>query len=576
MGLTDQGESGRQDLMTGVRRAHGQKKIQLLDLIDKKVLEEIVRDFTRATRVASVLVDLDGQPITREHNFCRLCRDFCRSTPEGRARCYASDRFGGEEGKKVGKPFIYRCLNAGLMDSATPIIVEGYHVATLVMGQVLTKPLSLEAALESARTIGIQDVSGYLAALREVPVMGYQRLQSIVRLMNTIAKTISSLAIQKHLSQKASQKNLHQIINSVSEAIVSTDADGTVTLVNKAAVAMFGRDAAAIVGQPIFDLFVRPDAFKKYLASRKNRLSLDMPLVFEARRADGQVFSVQASFQKKYRSGREPLGYVTVLRDVTREKQIEQMKEDLIGMLTHDMGNPILSIQRVLELLLDGHLGTLNEKGGDLVSLALNSNHKLSGMVSNFLDIFLDEFAGLNLNLVRGNMDATLDESIRQVGFSAEDKNITVNFRPGKAGTDFRADWSRLQRTCVNLLENAIRFSYADGVINVASREKRGGGPGRHVLVTIEDQGAGIEMEKQSLIFEKFYTAGKRQGTERRGVGLGLTFSRLVVEAHGGCIWVESPYKTDDCREVQGCRFHFWIPASNGGDQPAETENRDE
>jgi len=114
-----------------------QKKIHLLDLIEKEVLEEIVRDFTRATSVASVLVDPDGQPITREHNFCGLCRDFCRSTPEGRARCYASDRFGGEEAKKGGKPFIYKCLNAGLMDSATPIIVEGYHVATLVMGQVL-------------------------------------------------------------------------------------------------------------------------------------------------------------------------------------------------------------------------------------------------------------------------------------------------------------------------------------------------------------------------------------------------------------------------------------------------------
>ena len=341
-----------------------QKNIQILDLIEKEVLEEIVRDFTKATQVASVLVDPDGQPITREHNFCKLCKDFCRSTPEGRARCYASDRFGGEEGKKSGKPFIYKCLNAGLTDSATPIIVEGYHVATLVMGQVLTKPLTLEAALESARKIGIEDIAGYLQALHEVPVMPYQRLQSVVRLMITIAKTISSLAIQKYLSQKASQKNFHNIINSVLEAIVSTDAEGVVTLVNKAAITMFGRDAASIVGQPIFDLFSKPEAFRKYLIGKKIHQSLDVPLVFEALRMDGQVFSVQAAFQKRFRSTQEPTGFVAVLRDVTQEKKIEKMKEDLIGMLTHDMGNPILSIQRVLEMLLDGHLGSLNDKGG--------------------------------------------------------------------------------------------------------------------------------------------------------------------------------------------------------------------
>ncbi len=552
-----------------------QKKIQLLDLIEKDVLEEIVRDFTRATRVASVLVDLDGQPITREHNFCRLCKDFCRSTPEGRARCYASDRFGGEEGKKLGKPFIYKCLNAGLMDSATPIIVEGYHVATLVMGQVLIKPLSLEEALECARKIGIEDVAGFLMALHQVPVMGYKRLQSIVRLMNTIAKTISSLAIQKYLSQKASQKNLHNIINSVSDAIVSTDAEGVITLINTAAVTMFEREASSIVGRTIFDLFKKPDAFRKYLVGRGTRKALDPPLVFEALRMDGQTFSVQASFQKKYRSRREPMGYVAVLRDVTREKQIEKMKEDLIGMLTHDMGNPILSIQRVLELLLDGHLGVLNDKGVDLVSLALNSNHKLSGMVSNFLDIFLDECAGLNLGQVTGDMDATLMESIRQVGFSADDKQLTIHFEPGEAGIRMPADWSRIQRTCVNLLENAIRFSPPGGRISVKAREKNGGETGRHVLVSIDDEGTGIDKEKQPRIFEKFYTTGPRNGTERRGVGLGLTFSRMVVEAHGGCIWVESPYRKGE-REVSGCRFRFWIPVAKGGNPPASKEGIDE
>lgn len=543
-----------------------QRRIQLLDLIEKEVLEEIVGDFTRATRVASVLVDPDGQPITREHNFCRLCRDFCRSTPEGRTRCYASDRFGGEEGKKSGKLYIYKCLNAGLMDSATPIIVEGYHVATLVMGQVLTKPLSLEDALESARTIGIEDIAGYLLALHEVPVMPYQKLRSVVRLMNTIAKTIGSLAIQKYLSQQASQRNLHDIINSVSEAIVSTDTGGVITLVNRATVGMFGRQASSLVGQPIFSLFSRPNAFRKYLTTGEKRVSPRVPAAFEARNVDGHPFYVQASFQKRSRSRREPGGYVTVLRDVTQEKRVEQMKEDLIGMLTHDMGNPILSIQRVLELMLDGHIGSLSDRGSDLVSLALDSTHKLSGMVSNFLDIFLDEGNALTLNLVEGDMDSALLQSIRQVEFSASDKQLVIRFLPGNASVTMAADWNRIQRTCVNLLENAIRFSPQGTEIDVTARED-GGEESRQVEVCIEDRGTGIESEKQDLVFEKFYTAEGSNRSTRRGVGLGLTFSRLVVEAHGGEIGVESPYRGSDGREKGGCRFRFRIPVTRGSER---------
>ena len=553
-----------------------QRSIQLLDLIEKEVLENIVRDFTRATRVASVLVDTDGQPITREHNFCRLCKDFCRSTPAGRARCYASDRFGGEEGNKSGKPFfIYKCLNAGLMDSATPIIVEGYHVATLVMGQVLTKPLPLEVAIENARTIGIEDIAGYLSALREVPVMSYQRLQAVVRLMNTIAKTISSLAIQKYLAQKASQKNLHNIINSVSDAIISTDTEGVITLVNKAAAGMFGRDTPSLVGLPIFSLFRDPDAFRGFLFDKKNRAPRDASQTFEGLGKDGQYFYVQASFQKRFRFRREAAGYVAVLRDVTQEKRVEKMKEDLIGMLTHDMGNPILSIQRVLELMLDGHIGSLSARGSDLVALALDSTHKLSGMVANFLDIFLDENNALTLNLTLGDMDTVLTESIRQVGFPSGDKNVAIIFQPGNAALPIPADWSRIQRTCVNLLENAIRYSPEGGIISIRARLKKGHDQSEYLMVTIEDQGSGIGVEKQTLVFEKFYTVDNHDRGKRRGVGLGLTFSKMVVEAHGGSICVESPYADHCGHEINGCRFRFRIPVPHARDITGSEEAYD-
>jgi signal transduction histidine kinase len=333
---------------------------------------------------------------------------------------------------------------------------------------------------------------------------------------------------------------------------------------------MFGRDSSAIVGQPVYDLFADPDAFRQYLMSKKGQDPFEVPPVFEFLRADGRLFSAQVSFQKIYLRKQEFLGYVAVLRDVTQEKKVEKMKEDLIGMLTHDMSNPILSIQRVLEMLLDGHLGSLNASGSDLVPLALNCTNNLSGMVSNFLDIFLDECAGLNLCGVPGDMDTALTESLRLVAFPAGDKNISLHFQPGRAGLCFSADWSRLRRTCVNLLQNAIRFSPKGGAIFIDARvlagestTEEGAEPRRRVQVTIEDQGTGISPENQERIFEKFYTTSTRGDRTRRGVGLGLTFSKLVIEAHNGCIGVESPYRSESGDIVSGCRFRFDIPVAN-------------
>lgn len=126
------------------------------------------------------------------------------------------------------------------------------------------------------------------------------------------------------------------------------------------------------------------------------------------------------------------------------------------------------------------------------------------------------------------------------------------------------ADWSRFQRTCVNLLENAIRFSPHQGEIFVEAEQICDPKYGDCILVTISDQGQGIDKEKQSLIFQKFYTTSVQRGNERRGVGLGLTFSKMVVEAHGGEIWVESPYVDDSGAEVTGGRFRFRIPVTSG------------
>ncbi len=561
-----------------VLRGDMDKNLQLLDLVPKTTLDEIVEALTEATQVSAVIVDSEGRPMTAEHNFTALCREYCRSTAAGRRKCHESDCYGGKESKRLQKRFVYTCLNAGLQDCATSIIVEGHHLATLVMGQVRTGDIPRATAVEKAHSIGVRDIDGYLRALEEVPLMSAERMESIFKLMEAIAQTIGSLALQKYLSQRTQQQSLHKLINSVSDAIVAAQPNGKITMVNKAGETMLGCDAESIVGRTLCSLFVEPETVRTLVTPRRARPESKGPLVLDVRRPGRQTFPAHVSFAKIYDEKGERTGYAAVMRDISEQKNIERMKADLIGMLTHDMRNPILSIQRGMKILLDKYLGPLNDQQQELVSLAFDSSHQLLGMVSDFLDIFRDESGGLSLCRAQIDMNAVVRQSLKEVRLAGEDKHLDICFTTGQGPLELLGDWSRLVRTCTNLLDNAIRFSPEKGRISVAAALLNGTASGRtvpgigpvnstgvpsdkdYILVTVADQGVGIPKEHQKEVFEKFFSAKTTHENGRRGVGLGLSFCKLVVEAHGGRIWVESPYESDEQQALKGSRFLFTLP----------------
>jgi len=192
------------------------RSIRLLDLIEVVKLDDFLKSFTRVTGVAAIIADTSGQPVTRAHNFSSLCQHFCRSSEEGRNKCWESDSYGGQQSAKQKKRFIYKCLNAGLIDSAYPIIVDGYHLATALCGQVLFEPIAPDVAVERASSIGVEDVDGYLRELEKIPIMVPDQFEGIVGHMRVVTQTISELALEKNLSKQRSRQYLNKLINSVS------------------------------------------------------------------------------------------------------------------------------------------------------------------------------------------------------------------------------------------------------------------------------------------------------------------------------------------------------------------------
>ncbi len=553
------------------------QSLQLLDLIPKEKLDEILQAVNEACGIGSVIADTQGRPISSESNFSRFCKHYCRATEEGRLRCYHSDAYGGKMAMDQKEPYVYDCLNAGLVDCATPIIVEGHHLGNLNGGQVLEEPIPHEKAVERARAIGVEDIDGYLQTLKKIPRVKRARLRKIVNLMSVITQTISDLGIQKMLLAKQSKEYLNKLINSVSDCIISLDANGAVVMSNEVCFDVFGYPSEKFYGRHFIDFLENGDVVNECKDKLDKGAMDNCRAEFTAVKHDKTTFPVQVSISRVNDEDGAVAGYVVVLRDITEEKQVEKMKEDLVGMLTHDMRNPILAINKTLELLSTERLGPINENQKKIMKLAINTNDQLGSMVNAFLDIFRDDNGRFELHRNNFDINKVISACIEDVALFLEDKKLEVRFEPESPVIDLNCDLFRIKRTMGNLLSNAINYSVTGGKILVSTRISGGNEAefissvptkyqnrietGRkYILAVIADTGYGIPEEHQESVFEKFFTVKTEEGLGRRGIGLGLAFCKLVVEAHDGIIFCRTPYGSSAGDRTPGVEFHVILP----------------
>jgi signal transduction histidine kinase len=253
------------------------------------------------------------------------------------------------------------------------------------------------------------------------------------------------------------------------------------------------------------------------------------------------------------------------------------MKEDLMAMLSHDMRNPILAIDKTLELLSTERLGAINENQKKILKLAINTNDQLGSMVSAFLDIFRDVNGRFELNRRFYDINQVITQCIEEISVLAVDKKLEITFQPQMPAMELNCDLFRIKRTIGNLLSNAINYSVTDGKIFIATRMAKGedkefissipsGLRGRiaknreYFWGTVEDNGYGIPEEYHEAIFGKFFTVKTDEGLGRRGIGLGLAFCKLVVEAHEGLIFCRTPNGSDVNQRTPGVEFHIILP----------------
>lgn len=391
-------------------------------------------------------------------------------------------------------------------------------------------------------------------------------LRELAEAVTTVAASFESRAASANARLRESEIRLRlseverehtlSILNSLRDAVIVTDGFNEITSTNTRAAELFEALQAEserprvreVLGPTQLDT-----AISEALASGvpNKRTHLERAIASEHGEA---VYDVTlATLPDPDRSGVS--GVVTILRDVTREKEISRMKTDFVSQASHELRTPISSINAYIEMLMDGDAAD-EETRAEFYGIIKAEADRVARLVDNMLNISRIESGIQRVEPTNVDFVQVCEEVAGVVARSAEQKNIRVSTKSGPLIYTAEADRDMMTQVVLNLVSNAIKYTPEGGRVTL---EVDTDDATRCVLVSVQDTGLGIPPEAIEKVFEKFYRIDSYKRVAK-GTGLGLNLVKHIVETmHHGRVGVES--------EVgMGSRFWFAVPYAHGAE----------
>jgi signal transduction histidine kinase len=238
------------------------------------------------------------------------------------------------------------------------------------------------------------------------------------------------------------------------------------------------------------------------------------------------------------------------LEDSLRKlRELEKVRDDLMKMIVHDLKTPLTSVLATLEMLADGDFGQVSTTQKAAIGDAETKSEDLLALIDDILEVARIEEANISLTLTPMAPGALLAELVHEWGHRFQQEGATASVSIADDAPVFVGDKGLIKRVFSNLIQNAVTHSSHPVHLELSARRA-----GQGVLFTVTDNGPGIPPEYHDLIFRKFGQVEMPRSPRTRSSGLGLTFCKLVVERHGGRIWLKSA-------EGRGSSFYIELPS---------------
>lgn len=342
------------------------------------------------------------------------------------------------------------------------------------------------------------------------------------------------------------QRKLSSVVENMSEGVIATDSKGEITLVNEAAGRLFNRNPNAMISKNVLNILQLEDKIENIEELQEaGSLILDFS-------DDEQIFFVRANFSAIYDENHENIsGYITVLSDVTEEEKIEQERREFVSNVSHELRTPLTTLSSYIEALNDGAWRD-SELAPKFLNVIQNETERMIRMVNSLLQLSRVDSKELALHRETVEFTTFFLEIIERFEMNVkEEQSITFERVIPDESYYVWIDRDRMTQVIDNIISNAIKYSPNGGKITFKIEKRI-----RQIVISVKDEGIGIEYDQLDKIFDRFYRVDKARTRELGGTGLGLAITRELVEAHYGRIWANS-------RVGEGTTIYFTLPLMN-------------
>lgn len=259
-------------------------------------------------------------------------------------------------------------------------------------------------------------------------------------------------------------------------------------------------------------------------------------------------------------------GAVFLARDLSTLKVANQVRANFVSMVSHELRTPLNSVHGFVDLMMQGHMGSLNEEQRKYLGYAQEGVQQLMAIVEDILFMTRSDSGQFEVKAQKVNVRVLAKQVVTSLKLQAMKAAVILEKDIPEPTPLLYADPQRMKQVLNNLVTNAIKFTPPSGTVTIRVRQHP---EQQHMaLISVVDTGDGIPLEDQPHVFERFYQSNHAMQSKMGGYGLGLSIARLIVEQHGGQIYFESvPQQSAESNEPHGTIFYFTAPLYTDQDE---------
>ena len=367
-------------------------------------------------------------------------------------------------------------------------------------------------------------------------------VEAAERCMSDAVLKMKELEIQLKVATSERQ-HAQAIIYSISDAVLVTDTFDELVLANESAARTFQFDLEHSRRARVEEVLRDEKLVEMVRDMRQSNSKTGRRIVEHKIKGPGEEKIFKVTLSAVADDNDAPAGVVTVLHDMTREKEVAEMKNDFVSSVSHELRTPLASIKAYVEMLIDGEADD-EKTTHEFYEVIQNEANRLSRLIDNILNISRIESGLVQINKQPQSLMVILKEALEVIAPQARMKQISLVEQLTPAFYQTSADKDMLYQAVLNLLSNAVKYTPERGTITVQTTVDEAK---RKVITRISDTGVGIPPKDLPFVFDKFYRA-EANNHMAKGTGLGLSLVKHIIETvHRGRMFVESHVGKGSC-----------------------------